>query len=94
MAIRASTLPLLPSLSTEAAVRLAASVGGLAMGPAIDTSRHPDTCNCFPCRYNGTGESGRLFVQGLHRRFDDSPTLRAAVLAHNRKYGKRGQSHV
>lgn len=94
MAIRASTLPLLPSLSAYDAVRLAASVGGLAMGPTIDTSRHPDTCNCFPCRYNGTGESGRLSVQGLHRRFDDSPTLRAAVAAHNREYGQRGRSDV
>lgn len=94
MAIRASALPLLPSLSAGDAVRVAALAGGLAMEPAIDTSRHPDTCNCFPCRYNGTGESGRLFVQGLLRHFDDSPTLRAAVVAHNRRYGKRGHIHV
>lgn len=88
MAILASALP--RSLSVGDFVGLAASL----RGPTIDTSRHPDTCNCFPCRYNGTGESGRLFVQGLHRCFDDSPTLLAAVAAHNREYGQRGRSNV
>ncbi len=63
--------------------------------PQIDTSKHPETCSCAACRWNGTGESGRLFVLGLRRCWPgDSRAIRQAIADHNQRYGQRGRAHV